>query len=591
MFLRKIPRKKDGKTHDYWSVVENKRVAGGRVVQRHILYLGEINSSQAAVWRKAIEVLDDDAGHPRTVALFPEDRCTAVASDASIVRLRLSDMRLCRPRQWGACWLAGQLWQALQLDRFWGDRLAPSRKGTRWDQVLQVLVSYRLIAPGSEWKLHRDWFGRSAMADLLGADFGLADPHKLYACHDLLLQHKADLFSHLMARWHDLFNADFDVLLYDLTSTYFEINASDVAEGDKRRHGYSRDKRPDCPQVVIALVVTPDGLPLAYEVLPGNTADCKTLRMFLHKIEQQYGRARRVWVMDRGIPTEAVLAEMRGSDPPVQYLVGTPKGRLSRLEKKLLAKPWQEARAGVAVKLLAEDGELYVYAESVDRVSKERAMRKRQLKWLWKRLRELAAMEVPREEMLMKLGAARARAPTAWRLVDIEMDKDSSMFIYALNRQKLRRIRRREGRYLLRTNLTENDPALLWQYYTQLVAVEEAFKNLKGDLAIRPIFHQEERRVEAHIFIAFLAYCLQITLQRRLHTLAPGLTARSALEKFAAVQMIDVHLPTTDGRELLLTRYTQPEPELRLLIQQLKLQLPPQPPPRIATANVPSHPM
>ena len=395
-------------------------------------------------------------------------------------------MRLCRPRQWGACWLAGQLWQALQLDRFWADRLPPSRKGTRWDQVLQVLVSYRLIAPGSEWKLHRDWFGKSAMADLLGADFGLADSHKLYACHDLLLQHKEALFSHLMARWRDLFNANFDVLLYDLTSTYFEINASDVAEGDKRRHGYSRDKRPDCPQVVIALVVTPDGLPLAYEVLPGNTADCKTLRMFLAKIEQQYGRARRVWVMDRGIPTEAVLAEMRGSDPPVQYLVGTPKGRLSRLEKKLLAKPWQEARAGVAVKLLAEDGELYVFAESVDRVSKERAMRKRQLKWLWKRLRELAAMEVPREEMLMKLGAARARAPTAWRLVDIEMDKESSMFIYALNRQKLRRIRRREGRYLLRTNLTENDPALLWQYYTQLVAVEEAFKNLKGDLAIRP---------------------------------------------------------------------------------------------------------
>jgi hypothetical protein len=589
MFLRKTPRKKDGKTHDYWSVVENKRVAGGRVVQRHVLYLGEINSSQAAVWRKAIEVLDDDTGHPRTLALFPEDCCAGIAPDASVVQLRLSDMRLCRPRQWGACWLAGQLWRELELDRFWADRLPPSRKGTQWDQVLQVLVSYRLIAPGSEWKLHRDWFGKSAMADLLEADFGLAEAHKLYACHDLLLQHKADLFSHLTARWRDLFNANFDVLLYDLTSTYFEINASNVAEGDKRRHGYSRDKRADCPQVVIALVVTPDGLPLAYEVLPGNTADCKTLRMFLARIEQQYGRARRVWVMDRGIPTEAVLAEMRGSDPPVQYLVGTPKGRLSRLEKQLLAKPWQEARAGVQVKLLAEDDELYVYAESVDRVSKERAMRKRQLKWLWKRLRELAAMEIPREEMLMKLGAARARAPTAWRLVDIEMDKASSMFIYTLNRQKLRRIRRREGRYLLRTNLTENDPALLWQYYTQLVAVEEAFKNLKGDLAIRPVFHQEERRIEAHIFIAFLAYCLQITLQLRLHALAPGLTVRSALEKFAAVQMIDVHLPTTDGRELLLTRHTQPEPELRLLIQQLKLQLPPQPPPRIATGSASRH--
>ena len=590
MFLRKTQRKKDGKTHDYWSVVENKRVAGGRVVQRHVLYLGEINSSQAAGWRKAIEVLDDDAGHPRTLALFPEDRCAAVASDASIVQLRLSDMRLCRPRQWGACWLAGQLWRDLRLDQFWAERLPPNRKGTRWDQVLQVLVSYRLIAPGSEWKLHRDWFGRSAMADLLGADFGLAEAHKLYACHDFLLQHKEALFSHLTARWRDLFNANFDVLLYDLTSTYFEINASDVAEGDKRHHGYSRDKRPDCPQVVIALVVTPEGLPLAYEVLPGNTADCKTLRMFLAKIERQYGRARRVWVMDRGIPTEAVLAEMRASDPPVQYLVGTPKGRLSRLEKQLLDKPWQQAREGVAVKLLAKDGELYVFAQSDDRVAKERAMRKRQLKWLWKRLRELAAMEISREEMLMKLGAARAKAPTAWRLVDIEMDKESPTFTYALNRKKLRRARRREGRYLLRTNLTENDPALLWQYYIQLVAVEQAFKNLKQDLAIRPVFHQDEHRIEAHIFIAFLAYCLQVTLQLRLHALAPGLTARSALEKFAAVQMIDVHLPTTDGRELLLTRYTQPEPELRLLIEQLKLSLPPQPPPRIATGAVPSVP-
>ena len=584
MFLRQTQRKKDGKTHSYWSVVENQRLAGGRVVQRHVLYLGEISPSQAATWRKSIEVFDEDVGHSRTLALFPEDRATAAVSDNSVVQLRLSEMRLCRPRQWGACWLAGQLWSELQRDQFWSDRLPVNRKGTRWDQVLQVLVSYRLMAPGSEWKLHRDWFGRSAMADLLGSDFRLAEPHKLYACHDVLLKHKANLFSHLVGRWRDLFNAKFDVLLYDLTSSYFEINAADVPAGDKRRHGYSRDKRPDCPQVVIALVVTPDGLPLAYEVLPGNTADCKTLRMFLDKIEQQYGRARRVWVMDRGIPTEAMLAEMRASDPPVQYLVGTPKGRLSRLEKDLLAKPWHQARDGVQVKLLAADNELYVFAESVDRITKERAMRRRQMKWLWKRLRELAAMEISREEMLMKLGAARSRAPTAWRLASIEMDKESSMFIFSLNWQKLRPVRRREGRYLLRTNLTENDPALLWQYYIQLVAVEQAFKNLKGDLAIRPVFHHDERRIEAHIFIAFLAYCLQVTLQRRLHALAPGLTARSALEKFAGVQMIDVHLPTTGGRELVLTRYTQPGRELQLLIQQLRLQLPPQPPPKITAA-------
>jgi hypothetical protein len=461
-----------------------------------------------------------------------------------------------------------------------------AEKGTPWDQILQVLASYRLIAPGSERRLHRQWFGNSAMADLLGADFGLAEEHKLYACHDLLLEHKEALFSHLVGRWRDLFNADFDVLLYDLTSTYFEVNASDLPEGSKRRHGYSRDKRPDCPQVVIALVVTPDGLPLAYEVLPGNTADNKTLRMFLGKIEQQYGKARRVWVMDRGVPTEAVLAEMRDSDPPVQYLVGTPKGRLNRLEKHLLKKPWQDAREGVKVKLLAEDGELYVFAQSDDRVSKERAMRQRQLKWLWKRLRQIATMEISREELLMKLGAARSKAPAAWRLVDVEVDKERPSFGFTLNRKKLLITRRREGRYLLRTNLTDNDPAQLWQYYTQLVAVEEAFRNLKGDLAIRPIFHQDEKRIEAHIFIAFLAYCMQITLTRRLHALAPGLTARRALEKFAALQMIDVHLPTTDGREILLTRYTHPEPELQLLIDRLKLHLPPQPPPRITTAAV-----
>ena len=590
MFLRQTRRQKDGKTHVYWNIVENRRLGDGRVVQRQVLYLGEINSSQAAAWRKAIEVFDEAAGEPRTVALFAEDRGEAI-DDVSAVHVCLPALTLRRPRQWGACWLSGQLWRELQLDRFWAERLPPSRKGTRWDQLLQVLAAYRLIAPGSEWKLHRDWFGNSAMADLLGADFGLAEAHKLYAGHDRLLAHKDALFSHLVGRWRDLFNASFDVLLDDLTSTYFEIDAAALPDGDKRRHGYSRDRRPDCPQVVIALVVTPEGLPLAYEVLPGNTKDDQTLRPFLAKIELQYGKARRVWLMDRGIPTEEVLAEMRQSDPPVRYLVGTPKGRLTQLETLLLDQPWQEARKGVQVKLLAQDGEFYVFAESIDRVLKERAMRRRQLKWLWRRLTERAAMKNTREQLLMKLGAARAKAPVGWRLVDVKVDKASAAFSFALNRNKLRTIRRREGRYLLRTNLTESDPATLWQYYIQLVAVEEAFKNLKADLTIRPVFHQKERRIEAHIFIAFLAYCLYVTLQRRLHALAPGLTARSALEKFAAVQMIDVHLPTTDGRELVLTRYTQPEPELQLLINQLKLQLPPQPPPRITAAAHPSLPL
>lgn len=585
MFLRVSTRKKDGKEHRYFSVVENKRLSGGRVLQRHVLYLGEINSSQELAWRRSIEVLDEATQAPRTLALFPEDRCEGVVADESIVRLKLTQLRLERPRQWGACWLALKLWQSLGLDAFWGERLPPSRKGTHFDQVLFVLVAYRLLSPGSEWRLHRHWFERSALRDLLlGADAALADIHTLYACHDRLLEHKEAVFDHLVDRWRDLFNASFDVLLYDLTSTYFESDPP-LDDEDKRRHGYSRDHRPDCVQVVIALVVTPEGLPLAYEVLAGNTADSTTLKDFLRRIEHQYGKARRVWCMDRGVPTEEILAQMRASDPPVQYLVGTPKGRLTRLEKALLDEPWHAARPGVQVKLLAQDGELYVFAESRDRVAKERSMRRRQLKWLWARLAKLRTMTLTRDGLLMKLGAAKTKAPSAWRLIEIEVPEKGTSFTYRLDRQKLRQTRRREGRYLLRTNLIESDPAKLWQFYLQLVEVEAAFKTLKGDLAIRPIFHQEERRIEAHIFVAFLAYCLHVTLGQQLKALAPGLTPRAVLEKFSAVQMIDVYVPTTDGRELNLTRYTQPEPELKLLLQKLKLTLPAQPPPKITAAE------
>ena len=587
MFLRSFIRKKNGKQHRYFSIVENKRLSDGRSVQRHVLYLGEINSSQELAWRKSIEVFEEGRDKPRSLSLFPDDQSGAQQTDESTLRVRLSELRLCRPRQWGACWLVLKLWQELELDRFWSERLEKSRKGTRWEEVLLVLVAYRLIAPGSEWRLHRQWFGQSALEDLLSGDASLADPHKLYACHDLLLEYKQALFDHLTGRWRDLFNLSYEVLLYDLTSTYFESDPPEDDE-DKRRFGYSRDKRSDCVQVVLALVVTPQGFPLAYEVMAGNTKDSSTLREFLDKIETQYGKAQRIWLMDRGIPTEKVLEQMRRSDPPVQYLVGTPKGRLTSLEKDLLDKPWQQARPGVEVKLLTQPDELYVLAQSQDRVHKERSMRRRQLKWLWNRLKKLSTMKLKREELLMKLGAAKQKSPSAYRLVQVEVDKDKAAFTYRLEREKLRRQRRREGRYLLRTNLTETEPAKLWSLYLQLVNVEEAFKNLKGDLAIRPIFHQNEKRIEAHILIAFLAYCLHITLTERLRALAPGLTARSALEKFAAMQMIDVHVPTTDGRELVMSRTTQPEPDLQLLLDKLKLQLPAQPPPKITSAQLPS---
>ena len=590
MFLRCSHRKKNGKVHSYWSIVENRRLADGRVVQRHMLYLGEINDAQERAWARSIEVFQDGNPKPQTMMLFPEDQLAATVSDASIVRLRLTELSVHRPRQWGACWLALHLWKQLGLDQFWSQRLAPSRKGTRWDQVLAVLTIYRLLAPGSEWRLHRQWFETSAMADLLGLDGSVADSHTLYSCHDRLLAHKTALFSHLTQRWRDLFNAVFDVLLYDLTSTYFESDPP-FGEGDKRQFGYSRDKRPDCVQVVIALIVTPEGLPLAYEVLSGNTSDKTTLRAFLEKIEKQYGKARRIWVMDRGIPTEEVLAEMRASDPPVLYLVGTPKGRLSKLEKELLDKPWRPARPGVKVKLLPQEGELYVLACSVDRLAKERAMRQRQLKRLWKRLGQLQQMKLSGQELLMKLGAARQQAPRAWRLVTVELEQDSTTFSYRLNRDKLRQVRRREGRYLLRSNLTQTDPAVVWSYYLQLVQVEQAFRNLKGDLAIRPIFHQAEARIEAHLFVSFLAYCLHVTLSRWLGSLAPGLTPRSVLEKFAMVQMVDVHVPTSDGRTLILRRYTQPPADVRLLLERLNLVFPAQSPLRITAASARTPPV
>jgi len=452
---------------------------------------------------------------------------------------------------------------------------------------LETLCAYRLIDPGSEWRLHRQWFESSAMADLLGADFAaLAEAHKLYACHDLILQHKTALFDHLTERWKDLFNAKFDVLLYDLTSSYFESDPP-FPEGDKRKYGYSRDKRPDCVQVVIALIVTPEGFPLAYEVMAGNTSDKTTLKGFLEKIQNQYGKAQRIWVMDRGIPTEETLQEMRQSDPPVLYLVGTPKGRLSKLEERLRELPWKVAREGVEVKLVAEAGEVYVLAKSQDRVNKERAMRRRQLKGLWKRLHELQEMDLSRDALLMKLGAARQQAPSAWRLVEIKLPKDDTEKLkFSLRKSKLRQVRQREGRYLLRSNMCGRPEEELWAFYMQLAQVEEAFKHLKSDLVLRPFHHKKEQRIEAHIFIAFLAYCLQVTLTRRLKDLAPGLTARSVLEKLAGMQMIDVHLPTTDGREVILTRYTQPEPEQRLLLEKLKLQLPEQPPPKITSRQL-----
>jgi hypothetical protein len=583
MYLRATCRKKDGKEHYYWSVVESYRARNGRVGQRHVLYLGEINDTQRASWLRTIEVLEEKKTKPRQVALFPDNRKLPESLPCDAIQVRLSQLQLSRPRQWGACWLVFDLWDRLELDRFWSPLLPESREGTRWLNVLKMLAAYRLIDPGSEWRLHREWFRNSAAGDLLHEDQSIAKDDTLYRCLDKVLPHKKQFFGYLNQRWRDLFQVDFEILLYDLTSTYFEC---DPPERGKRQFGYSRDKRSDCVQVVIALIVTPEGFPLAYEVLNGNTSDKTTLPDFLKKIEAQYGKAQRIWVMDRGVPTEKILKAMRESEMPVSYLVGTPRGHLSKLEQDFLNRPWESIRSEVEVKLLPKEKEVYVLAKSRGRVSKERSMRQRRLKKLWKRLHELQQQKLTRDKLLLKLGAAKTEAGNAWRLVDVVVPEVGepvmpSSFRFSINKPALRHVRQIEGQYLLRSFQCGVKPEQLWEFYVQLTEVEQAFKDLKQDLSIRPVFHKKDDRIDAHIFVAFIAYCLHATLKHMARQSASGLTPRSILEKFKTIQMIDVTIPTVDGRIVELPRYTQPDKDLQLLLHQLKLTLPAQPNPKV----------
>jgi transposase len=592
MFLRSKVRKKDGKQHRYFSVVENRRVGAKGTAQRTVLYLGEINDSQEEIWRKTLQVFDESQQRYTSLSLFPEDReIPAHASDS--IQVKLSEMELRRPRAFGNCWLGCELWQQLRLGEFWEEKLGEKvkRETVSWAKVLQLLVVNRLIDPGSEFRLHRQWFDQSAMAELLETDFAVAEKDRLYRCLDRVVEHKTALFEHLRERWQDLFQAQFDVLLYDLTSTYIE----GLGEGiPKAKYGYSRDQRFDCKQVVIALVITPEGFPLAYEVMDGNRSDRTTLREFLDKIETSYGRARRVWIMDRGIPTQALLKEMRTSEREIYYLVGTPRSKVREYEKKWLDLPWQKVRESVEVKLFSQAGELYVLAKSEGRHAKERAMRRKKLARLLRKLRAMRRSGPRRDQLLLRIGAARKEAGRAFGFLKVQIPAEGKAvtrqsFQFHVDHAKLKAAELLDGHYLLRSNLTGEDPAVLWERYVQLTQIEAAFRTMKSELGIRPIYHQLGQRVEAHIFVAFLAYCLLTTLKNRLQALAPGLTPKAVLEKLSTIQMLDVYLPTSDGRWLVMPRFTQPEPDQALLLHRLKLELPQQPPPRIK-ARVPELP-
>jgi transposase len=582
MFLRSNNRKKDGKDHRYFSVVENHRISSGKTVQRTVLYLGEINDQQQAAWRKSLSVFDEQQQEYATLSLFPDDREIPADAIASL-QVKLSGLELRRPRLFGSCWLACELWRPLGLHEFWEARLVGSREDVPWEKVLQLLVVNRLLDPGSEFRVHRQWYLTTAMDALLGTDFAVAEKDRLYRCLDRVLEHKQELFVWLRQKWAHLFQAEFEILLYDLTSTYFE---GAMEANPKAKYGHSRDKRTDCLQVVIALVITTDGFPLAYEVMDGNTSDRSTLRGFLDQMEKTYGKAKRMWVMDRGIPSEEILQEMRDPAREIFYLVGTPKGKIQQYEKKWLDLPWQQVRESVGVKLFEQDGELYVLAKSEGRRAKETAMRRKRLARLLRKLRAMRRQLPCLVQLLMRLGAAKAQAGRAFQFVQIQVPEEGQQvtratFQFRVDKQKLQEAEWRDGHYLLRSNLTAGDPSVLWTRYVQLTQIESVFRSLKSELGIRPIYHQLEHRADAHILIAFLAYCLQVTLKHRLLLHAPGLTPTAVLEKLAEIKMIDVWIPTVDQRWLILPRYTQPSPDTKLLIEKLRLELPNQPPPRL----------
>ena len=587
MFLRSTNRKKDGKDHRYFSIVENRRLPGNKTVQRMVLYLGEINDQQQAAWRKTLDVFDEGEQRYTTMSLFPEDR--EIPADAlDSVQVKLSGLELRRPRTFGNCWMGCELWRQLGLDEFWQQRLPEGREAVSWEKVLRLLVVNRLLDPGSEFRIHRQWFVDSAMDELLETNFAVAEKDRLYRCLDRVLKHKQALFIWLKQKWADLFQADFEVLLYDLTSTYFE---GEMEQNPKAKRGYSRDKRPDCLQLVIALVVTTDGFPLAYEVMNGNTSDRTTLRGFLKKIEDTYGKARRVWVMDRGVPTEEILKEMREPERQTFYLVGTPKGRINQHEKKWLDLPWQKIRDSVDVKLYQHEGELYVLAKSEGRRAKEIAMRRKRLARLLRKLRTMRKSLPKRDPLLLRIGAAKKEAGRAFGFVKIQIPQaDQAVtretFSFQVDQAKLKATEQRDGHYLLRSNLTGEDPAVLWTRYVQLTQIESVFRCLKSELSIRPIHHQLEHRADAHVLIAFLAYCLQITLKNRLMIHAPGLTPAAVFEKLATIQMVEVWIPTLDGRWLVLPRHTQPENDVQAILDHIQITLPSQPPPRIKASQV-----
>ncbi len=577
MFLRPNVRHKDGKDHTYWSLVETVRTPDGPR-QRTLCYLGELNGSAQARWVKTIEVFNAQ-GESQQLKLFPAE-VAPPEEDGSVARVRLDKVRLERARQFGDSFLALELWKRLELDRFWEALLdGPDQDAdVPWSRIAALLAINRLCAPGSELAIEERWYPGTALDDLLGIEEGKVNDTRLYRCLDRLLPHKTKLEQHLTRRYGELFAAEFDVLLYDLTSSYVEGAAE---KNPMLQRGYSRDHRPDCKQVVIALIVTPEGFPLSYETFDGNRSDVTTVEAVLRMVERKHGKARRVWVFDRGIVSEENLEALRRRGG--QYLVGTPRAKLKQFEQELLAEGWEGVRPDVEVKLVSvpQGEEIYILCRSQARRAKEQAMRSRFSTRMEKALTALAKRVAAgqlkdRHKIERSLGKIQARHPQVADLYEVQVtEKDGTVTLpwQAIEgRQSWQQAR--EGAYLLRSNLPPGKPEELWKSYIQLTEAEAAFRVLKSPLSIRPIFHQLERRTKAHILVTFLGYALWVTLKHLLRRKGSNLSPNKALALLSTLVSADIVLPTTDGREIRLRRVTTPNAEQKQLLDQLGIAVP-----------------
>ena len=584
MFLRRFERRKNGKPHTYWALVESYRMAKGSR-QRVVAYLGELSSDEQDGWAKLGSHLGGEGNAQRPqLSLFDPPRRDEPRDDEPLL-VKLSSIRLERPRDFGDVWLAWGLWRMLGLDELLDKLIEPGRENVSWGAMAAILTVARFCEPSSELHIADTWYRRTALEELLGVTPQQVHTDRLYKALDQLLPHKESLEKHLRERLGELFELKCDLLLYDVTSTYFE---GDLPGCPLAQRGYSRDSRPDRPQVCLGLVVTEEGFPLGYEVFAGNTHDSQTVQSVVESLEKKYGALERVWVLDRGMVSEKNLQFLR--ERGGQYIVGTPKAMLRQFEQHLTDKDWTEAQAGVEVKLVpSPDGdETFILARSADRRAKELAMHERFTARLETGLKKMQAAaesgrlkdEATANQRLGRLKQQNWRASQAFEVTLKKLSEPRGKQWLEITWQRQAKFadwsQLADGCYLLRSNLTGVDAATLWQRYIQLTEAEWAFRITKDELVIRPIWHHKEDRVKAHILVCFLAYVLWKTLAGWMRGAGLGDAPRTVIEDLAKLRCGDVVLRARSPRggperRITLRCVTEPDEAQAVVLQRLGL--------------------